>query len=303
MLACKDFEKRNPEIKVQTTVEDSMFSSKQTVSAFHKLTSIDGISFIVGPTWETAVPMMPLCEAKHVVCIFPSYHSKEFYVRAWTFNFSAWFDDREYSSALAAKANEKGVKDMAIFAAITPYYDALVDTFTNKVKATVVANRRVVLDERDFRSMIVQVPADVSAILMLLDNAGQIQAFIKQWSELRKDRPVIFTDDLILYLQPPEDVRRSGFSFLYSFPVFDESLQKRFHDHFVSEYGEAPGGSSASVAYDETTLLLECMKTSEGVTAVRDCVAATRDYKGFSGVLSFNGGQTVTDRVIGVRQF
>jgi ABC-type branched-subunit amino acid transport system substrate-binding protein len=302
MLACTDFEKKHADIKVETIVEDSQFSAKQTVSAFHKLTSIDGVSFIVGPTWETAVPMMPLCEAKRVVCLFPSYHSKEFYARPWKFSFSAWFDDRGYSAALAAKANERGIKDIAIFAAISPYYDALVENFTNTSTAAVVANRRVVLEERDFRSMIVQVPADVSAVLMLLDNAGQIQAFLKQWTELRKDRPVIFTDDLILYLQPPEDVRRGGFTFLYSYPVFDESLQKRFLDRFVGEYGEQPAGSSASVAYDETMLLLDCMRTSMDKAGVRECVAATKDYRGFSGVFSFNGGQTVTDRVIAVQQ-
>lgn len=302
LLACKDFEKKYSDVKVETIVEDSQFSAKQTVSAFHKLSSIDGASFVVGPTWETAVPMMPLCEAKRVVCLFPSYHSKEFYTRPWKFSFSAWFDDRGYSKALAVKANEKGIKDVAVFAAISPYYDALVENFTSTATATVVANRRVVLEERDFRSMIVQVPAGVSAVLMLLDNAGQIQAFLKQWTELRKDRPVIFTDDLILYLQPPEDVRRAGFIFLYSYPVFDESLHKRFLDRFMGEYGEPPAGSSASVAYDETMLLLECMRNSVDKAVVRECVAATRDYQGFSGVFSFNGGQTVTDRVIAVRQ-
>lgn len=302
LSACKDFENKYSDVKVETIIEDSQFSAKQTVSAFHKLTSIDGVSSVVGPTWETAVPMMPLCEAKRVVCLFPSYHGKEFYTRPWKFSFSAWFDDRGYSKALAVKANEKGIKDVAVFAAISPYYDALVENFTSTLTATVVANRRVVLEERDFRSMIVQVPAGISAVLMLLDNAGQIQAFLKQWTELRKDRPVIFTDDLILYLQPPEDVRRAGFTFLYSYPVFDESLQKRFLDRFVGEYGEPPAGSSASVAYDETMLLLECMRNSVDKAVVRECVAATQDYRGFSGVFSFNGGQTVTDRVIAVRQ-
>jgi ABC-type branched-subunit amino acid transport system substrate-binding protein len=151
--------------------------------------------------------------------------------------------------------------------------------------------------------MIAKVPADVDSILMLLDNAGQIQAFLKQWAELRKDRPDIYTDDLIAYLDPPEDVRRFGFVFYHSYPIFDEKVLHDFTTRYVNEFKSAPEGSSAAVAYDETMMLLGCIKSDSNVEAVRACVSNTTSYQGYSGTFSFNGGQTVTDRVIGVRRF
>jgi len=301
LLACKDFELKNPDVKVKPIIEDSMFSSKHTVTALQKMTSVNKIKYVVGTTWETTVPMMPLCEAKHVVCISPSYHGKEYYSRPWRYNFSAWFDDRGYSRALADAINSREHTSVAMFAAITPYYDSLVDDFISRSKASLVAQERMVLEERDFRAMISKVPKHVDAVVMLLDNAGQIQAFLKQWSELRKDRPVIYSDDLIVYLDPPEDLKKYGFEFNYSYPLFDESAQRDFLDRYTSEYKEKPEGSSASVAYDETMLLLSCVKRDHATTAVRECLAGTSDYRGVSGTFSFNGGQTVRDRVIGIK--
>ena len=303
LLACKDFEGRHPGVRVESLVEDTMFSSRHTVTAFQKVTSVNKVKYVVGATWETTVAMLPLCEAKKVVCLSPSYHGKEYYVRPYRYSFTAWFDDRGYTSALVSEMNAKGYKRVAIFAALTPYYDSLVENFIPQSRATVVTQERMVLEERDFRSMLGKVPQNVDAILMLLDNAGQIQAFLKQWSELRKDRPVIYTDDLITYLDPPEDVKRYGFTFFYSYPVFDQKILDGFTKRYRDEYKLAPEGSSAAVTYDETMLLLECVSRDPAVDAVRDCIANTRDYQGYSGKFSFNGGQTVTDRTIGVREY
>lgn len=295
-LACADFKARHPGVGLETKVEDSMFSSRQTVTAFQKLASVDKYRMVVGPTWETTVPMMPLCEARKVVCMAPSYHSKEFYARPWRYNFTAWFDDRGYASTLAARINERGYKRIALFAAITPYYDGLVESLQALSSSKPVVNERVVLEERDFRAMIGRVPRDVDGIVMLLDNAGQIQAFLKQWSELRRDRPDIFTDDLIVYLDPPEEIERYGFTYYYSTPLFNDDRLRQFHDAYKARFGEEPEGASASVAYDETMILLECALKDPGVEAVRACVANTSDYPGFSGTISFAGGQTVRGR-------
>jgi branched-chain amino acid transport system substrate-binding protein len=302
LLACRDFEANNPSAKVTARVEDSQFSSRQTVTALHKLISIDKVTSIVGATWETTVAMMPICEANRVVCMSPSYHGREYYSRSWSYNFTAWFDDREYARALANQMNASGYKKVAIFAALTPYYDTLVESFLTTSTSTISTNQRMVLEERDFRSIITKVPRDIDAIVMLLDNAGQIQAFLKQWSELRSDRPPVFSDDLIVYLDPPDDIHRFGFEFYYSRPIFDTTTSADFASRYQRQYGAAPEGSSGAVTYDETMILLDCMKTSGASKAARDCVASTVAYHGYSGEFSFGGGQTVTNRKIGVQK-
>ncbi len=303
-LACRDFERENPQLRVSCMIEDTMFSSKNTITALQKLSSIDNIRYVIGATWETTVAMMPICEAKRIICISPSYHGKEYYDRPWRYNFTAWFDDRGYSSALVSQMNERGYKKIAIFAAITPYYDSLVQHFTSNATGTIVATERVILDERDFKSLITKIPRDIDAILMLLDNAGQIQAFLKQWSELRRDRPDVYSDDLIVYLDPPERIEQYGFTYFYSYPILDDNSVNTFTNHYEAAYAEKPEGSSAVVAYDETRILLQCLKKEQNISErVRDCVAATHNYSGFSGTISFDGKQTVTNRSIGIKRY
>ena len=303
LLACRDFQNSHPNLTVSPIVEDTLFSSRQTVTALQKLSSVDKISFVVGATWETTVAMMPLCEAKKIICLSPSYHGKEYYARPWRYNFTAWFDDREYAGALVRQMNERGYKRIAIFAAITPYYDSLIEHLSPRYNGKIATTERMILDERDFRSTIAKVPRDIDAVVMLLDNAGQIQAFLKQWSELRRDRPDIYTDDLISYLDPPEDIARYSFTFFYSYPIFEERPLRAFKERYQAAYRELPQGSSAVVAYDETILLLSCMANSSHVEDVRNCIANTRDYRGLSGTFSFDGRQTATGRTIGITRF
>lgn len=297
-LAVTDFKSRHPGVQVQALVEDSQYSSKQTASALQKLISIDKTKYVVGTTWETTAVMMPICESRKVVCISPSYHGREYYTRPWRYNFTAWFEDTGYMQALVGEMNARGYQRVAVFSAISSYYDQLVESFLALNREKPLTIERMALEERDFRSTITKTPEDLDAVVMLLDNAGQIQAFLKQWAELRKDRPDIYTDDLIVYLDPPEDVSRYGFTFYYSVPVFEPERLAEFSQRYEKAFGTAPEGSSAAVAYDETTIVLECALTDPAVEAVRNCVADTKGYRGYSGTFSFNGGQTVTDRQI-----
>ena len=301
-LAVQDFKERHPNIPVSALVEDSQYSSRQAVSALQKLISINKVQYLVGTTWETTAAIMPICEARKVVCISPSYHGREYYARPWRYNFSAWFEDKGYMTALVSELNERDVKRIAVFAAVTSYYDQLVDVFLAQSRQKPLIVERMALEERDFRSILARTPHDLDAVVMLLDNAGQIQAFLKQWAENRRDRPEIFTDDLIVYLEPPEDISRYGFTFFYSTPVFDEHKLAEFSARYQKAFGVRPEGSSAVVSYDETTILLECARTKRDVEAVRDCVAATNGYPGYSGTFSFAGGQTVRDRKIAARR-
>ncbi len=302
LLACSDFEKSHPSFHITPLIEDTLFSNRNTVTSLQKLIAFNKVSYIIGATWENTVPMMPLCEQKKVVCISPSYHGKEYYNRSWQYNFTAWFDDRGYSSTIAAEVNRKGIKRVALFAALTPYYDSLVDDLLNQLSSSIVSTERVTLEERDFKSILLRVNQDVDGIVMLLDNAGQIQAFLKQWSEFRGDRPPVFSDDLIAYLDPPDNILRHGFPILYATPILDGTLYDEFAQRYTASFKEAPTGSSAAVTYDETLLLLSCASKHSTTSGVRECLSATNSYPGASGMISFNGGQTRRERVMRIAQ-
>lgn len=302
LLACQDFEAAHPSFRISPMIEDTLFSNRHTVTSLQKLISINKISYVIGATWENTVPMMSICEQKEVVCISPSYHGKEYYSRPWRYNFSAWFDDRGYSSTISREIHATDKKRVAIFAALTPYYDSLVEDLSARLPNSIAYTERVTLEERDFKSILTRISNDIDGIVMLLDNAGQIQAFLKQWSQSRSDRPTVFSDDLIAYLDPPDDITRYGFRYLYATPVLSGQAYRDFINHYTAVFGEAPTGSSAAVTYDETMILLACATNHSTTSATRDCIAATTEYAGVSGTISFNGGQTVRDRTMRISE-
>lgn len=298
LMAIGDFKSNNPNINVVYTVEDSMFSNRQAVTSFQKLVAVDHYQYLIGPTWEPFYAIMPLCEAKKVVCMATSIHGREFKVSGLRYSFTGFFEDSDYTSALVERMNQRNHSTIVVFAAITPYYDYLVDNFLAKTKVSPSYVQRIALEEQDFRTLIAKAPKNVDAVLMLLDNAGQIQAFVKQWSEGRKDKPVIYSDDLVLNLDPPADLKKYKFPIVYAAPYFENGVFEQFSLRYEKHYGVKPGVSSAPVTYDETMIVLECAKQNPEIVAVRNCIAETKDYSGVSGRFSFDGGQEVRGREI-----
>ena len=296
-LAIADFEAENPGWTVGRRVEDSAYSNMRAVSALQKLAAVDGVRLLVGPTWEVFAAIMPVCEARHIVCIAPSYNSKAFDDVKLRYSFTAWFDEREYSRVHAEDVVRRGYRRLAVFGGISPYYDSLVEAFLAHPGVKPFAVERVPEGVRDFRSLIAKLPAGIDALAVFLLADGTAQSFFKQWAELRPDRPDILTDDAVLYFDPPFDLPGAGFHVSYSVPDLNSDRLAPFEKRYAERFGQPPGAPSAAVAYDSTRILLQCAReNSSAPERVRDCVAAVSGYAGVSGTLTFGGSRGVKER-------
>ncbi len=307
-LAVADFEKANPEIKIKYSLEDSAYVNSVGVTALHKLISNDGFKYIVGPTWETFVATSPICEQKKIICLAPSNNGSIFHTpnRPLNYSFTAFFDERGYTKVLAERMKQAGVKRVAAYTAITDYFDVLNQSFLDNFEHKPAVLEHVGSDARDFRSMITKAPQDIDALLLLLDGNGQSLAFLKTWTQLRKDRPTIYSHDGIMYETEWEQIKKMGFKLLISEPELEAEADRRWISKYQAAYQVAPEAPSASIAYDLTTLLLQCLANQAGAddtAAVRDCLRGTENYQGFSGLLSFKGGQTVESRSFKISEF
>ncbi len=65
---------------------------------------------------------------------------------------------------------------------------------------------------------------------------------------------------------------------------------------YQAAYREPPSAPSASVAYDETLLVLNCAAANPDTAAVATCISSTKDFSGMSGSIAFAGRQTAADR-------
>ncbi len=303
LMAVSEFERAHPEVQVSYKIEDSAYSNTKSVNALQKVSSVEGIKYVIGPTWEVFKAIMPICEARHIICISPSYSNEDFEDPKLKYSFATWFDDREYSLAHAPYINDRKYKRMAIFASISPYYDSMLDALLAALEIKPLAVEKVSPDTRDFRALITRTPKEIEALGVFILGDGSAQNFFRQWSELRKDRPDVFSDDVPLYFNPPIDLLALGFRVFYSVAEIQSDTIKDFNTRYKKLYGSDPASSSGAITYDSTMMLLGCIqKRGVSTEQVRDCLAETSDFVGASGKLSFNGGQSVKDRKMVVKE-
>lgn len=302
LLAIEEFNANNFNFKVSLIIEDSGYSNRQSVTAFQRLTSVEGTRYIIGPTWETFVAIMPLCERNQIICISPSCNNGHFDNKN-KFAFTLWFDERQYSAVHLKRIEEERYERIAVFAGISPYYDSLVDTFLDGLPIKPISTHRFLETDNDFRAIISRAPKKLDAILVLLLSNGQLQTFIKQWVALRADRPHFYSDDNITYLEPTSYPSRFGMRTFSSIPVLRSNTAKDFNKLYQKRYGEDPMALSGATAMDSARLLLECTKIHDPDTeAVRSCLASMKNWQGYSGEISFINNRVHKRQMISVEK-
>jgi branched-chain amino acid transport system substrate-binding protein len=296
-LAVEDFNAKSKGLQAAFTSEDSGYDNAKSVSAFTKLTSLNRVAGIIGPTWEPFDAVMPICERKKVLCLSPSLGHAGFNAPSVRYSFSLWFDNREYARAHMARLQDSKYAKVAIVSAMTSYYELVHDEFQNMLGSRVVASERVSPTAADMRALALKVPKNVDAVVVLLLGGGMAEEFFKRWVELRSDRPVIFTDDAILYYSEGMHPPALGFKVFYSEPDTGPFDSENFSRRYQKRFGTVPQAPSAAIAYDAATLLLSCLaKNSASTEKTRECLAATEGFKGMSGTLSFAGGHMLKER-------
>jgi ABC-type branched-subunit amino acid transport system substrate-binding protein len=120
LLAIEDFRAQHPQVEVESIIEDSAYAIPTALSALNSL-MIRDVKFIVGPTWETSVALMPVCEKNQLICFSPSHNGPEFKDKKTPtrFNFTAWFEDRGHGDVIAAEINRRGFKKVALLSSIS----------------------------------------------------------------------------------------------------------------------------------------------------------------------------------------
>ena len=304
LLAIEDFKAAHPGVNVESPIEDSEYTNTKSITALQKLVSASHVPFVVGPTWEPFTAIVPICEKRKILCFAPSNHSAQFDdpARPLKFSFSAYFEETGYATAITDALKAEGKTKAAVFAAESDYYELLARTFEKYAPVPAITLQRFPPAERDFRAAITRLPADIDSLVLFLDGNGQGYSFLRQWSELRRDTPPIYSHDGIAYEPQIEEIKKMPFSIRFSNLYFPDDQKSAWTKKYRARFGHDPESPSGSIAYDETMLILNCaVSKADGslrssAEGVAECIRNTNNYVGVSGNLSFNGAQTIRSR-------
>lgn len=132
---------------VQFIFEDDGCDPKMAVSAFQKLTSIDGAKFIIGPgCGSPQEAIVPLLKDKNVLAIVPSAASKELYEKSNKLFFNIQYSLENESKFVAEEMTRRGYQNVALVTYGNAFSKTHHDSFKANFKGNIVVDT-VLLDD------------------------------------------------------------------------------------------------------------------------------------------------------------
>jgi len=260
VLANEEYNKLNPDSKINLTIEDDGFSGAKGVSAYQKLIAVDKINALINtstPTIDgiytvaskTQLPIIQLGEQgmdpadDNVFGIFPSSIVSEY----------------DYGVYL----RNKGVKEMTIvytnMDAMIRFVDSFKKGFQGKTNDFLINT-----DEKDFRTHAVKVAALKPENIGFFIFPQQGSQFIKEFNKISKNKPQLFFD--ANFQSGYADYKRllGDLNILNGAIVgtVDSTLSDSFKIAYKTRFGTEPGFLS-DMGYDAFNLLAKTYSSDQ----------------------------------------
>jgi branched-chain amino acid transport system substrate-binding protein len=222
------------------------------------------------------------------------------------FIFRVCFIDPFQGAVMARFARENlGLRRVAILQDSKNTYSlGLSEAFSRAFSALggeIVATEAFSQGDTDFRAPLTAIKASRPEAIYLPVYGNDAGVVLRQARQLALKMPVLGADAW----DSPKLFEFAGASvdgsyFTSHFAVDDTSPRgRRFADAFLAAYGEAPD-SFAALGYDSALLAVDALRRARDLSgpAIRDALAATRDFPGVTGTLSFDAHRNPVKPVV-----
>jgi branched-chain amino acid transport system substrate-binding protein len=291
--------------RLEVVSEDTRSDAKIAVSAFEKLIAIDKIPAAVGfISSAEALACVPVAQRTRVVMITPIAGTPKLR-GAGDFVFRTVESGLEQSQMIAEfiyrrLATQKAAILCENAANAVGYRDAFIERFT-KLGGVIEGNLTYEDGQTDFRLVLtrlksmspkaVYLPGVGKVLGRVLKQAHELQVHTRYFSSAGIEDPALF--------QIAGDAANG---IIYGAPVFSLGSEEPATKSFVKSYGERfhkdPSVYSAN-AYDALMIIATALRDGGNTgDAIRDSLSGLRDYRGASGVLTFDKYGEVSKPVI-----
>ncbi|MBI4171045.1 MAG: penicillin-binding protein activator [Candidatus Aenigmarchaeota archaeon] len=272
--------------------EDDQCDSKTAVTAFEKLTSVEKVKIIIGPTCSSNVlAVAPSANEKKVI-ILTTVASTPKVTQAGDYVFRNTPSGEAYSNYIAEFAyyNLSALTASALYLNLdngVDFKDAFIKRFEG-LGGSVLGAEAYEPTTTDFRSQLAKIKGQNPDVIFI---AGQINhgIAIKQARELGLTQRIIGPTTI----ESPDLIAQAGTAaegVIYSAPKFDlnDSVVKSFGEKYKSKYNKTLGFRTA-ISYDAVMIVASLLiKCGEDVECTKRGLYETQNYSGVSGITSFD---------------
>ena len=295
-------EERNAEggvsgMEIEVIVEDSEGVVEKGQAAIEKLASVDKVNGIIGTVFSgVGIAIAPRANAEKIVMISPSgTHADLTGLGEYIFR-TVPSDALQADVAGAYIANVMGIKKMAVLYVKNDYSQGLYESVAKVFEANggeIVAVETALQGDKDFKTQLTKIKATAPEAIYIPNYVAEMAQILEQAANLGINAQFISADGFT----NPEIFDLAGDytnGVIYTGPVeiAATSGSASFVSDYTAKWGVEPDSFSKN-AYDGANIIFDAVEKAYEATgkidpaAVRDAVAATKNYAGVSGDISF----------------
>ena len=267
--------------ELKLVVEDSKCAAQDAITAYNKLTDVDGVRIILGTTCSSSMlGAAPLAEKEGVVLLSASATSPDI-ASAGDYIFRTAINDLRLGIDIGNTLWVDGARKIATITESTDYAEGARRTAVEQFKqlgGSVAAEESYSSDVIDFRSQLTKLlDEEPNALLVAAQGEASGGTIVKQARELGYDGP-IYSE---IVPASPEALRiagdaATGLKAIVPNPELTSTAGREFLARFKARYGVVASlpwfqGS----AYDDVYIAAECLKQTnddQDADGFRDCL-------------------------------
>lgn len=284
-------------IKVELITEDSEGNVEKGLSAIEKLSSSDKITALVGPVFTgVSFAVGDRCQDEGIPMVTPSATHKDITaIGDYVFR-TVPSDGLQGEVAGTYFAQALGYKNIAVLYAKNDYSQGLYEGMKASFEACggkVEVVETCQVGDKDFKTQLTKIKAASPDAIYIPNYTAEMAQILEQASQLGVTCPFLSGDG---FSNP--DIYNLAANFcdgvVYIGPT--KVAESEAYSQFVAKYEKAYGvqpDSFATNAYDAANIILKALQSVYAQTkgfdraAVRDAIAATKDYAGVGGIINF----------------
>ncbi len=279
--------------KIKIIFEDDALSPSKSVSAFNKLNTQNKIDAVVLFSSGVSNAVAPLAEKNKKLMLAIASDKK--FLKNKKFVFNHWVTPEKESSVLIDEMQRRGYKRFAMLVSEHDGAIAVEKSFKDEIKKrkltdNFVFSERVLMRERDFKSLIAKIRRKNIDGLGLCLLPGSLSSFAKQ------ARAGGLSSDIFGYeiFEDEAEVKASGGALYGSWYVNADESNKDFRELHERVFNKVPGYASANM-YDIINLLFSGLqKYGHDNEKIATYLENLKDYKGAAGTYSASGDHRFT---------
>jgi len=292
---------------VKLIIEDDENKPESTATVFQKLINQDKVLAIIGSqSSKCSNAGAPIAESAKVAQISP-WSTNPNVTKDRTYVFRACFIDPFQGKAVSVYAKDKlNAKTAAVLYDVASDYNKGIaevfrDEFT-KAGGQIVAFETYMTKDTDFSAQLTKIKGTNPDVLFLPNYFNEVPLQLQQALKLGLTAKILGSDGW----DNPELIKMGGsamegtyFTNHYS-PDSDRPASKDFIAKYQKKYNIMPD-AAAALTYDSCYLLFKAIEKAGKAdpTAIRDAIAATKNFPGVTGDISYNGsGDPIKGAVI-----